>query len=350
MFSESMLVESVFAFLWALIMCSFAVPPIIFLSFRKKLLDIPTDDRRVHQDSTPRLGGLAIFASFVSAVTIFGDFSHKEYAIQQIFAGVILLFFAGVKDDIVPITPFKKFFVQLLATGIVVFIGGLRVTSLQGFMGVFELENIGMSYAFTFIMIIAITNAINLIDGLNGLAGSLVLLMSLVFGILFYIQDSPLCILAFSTAGAMIGFLKFNMLDGKIFMGDSGSLVIGFLMAVFSVTYLETDLSETSITPHLSIAILIIPLFDTLRVFITRIIQGRSPFSPDKNHIHHKLMDLGFSQFTTVLVLLLANLIIIIFVLQVPVFNINYFVLSLVLIAISVSLFMKFKDKQNQYK
>lgn len=347
MFSEPMLVECVFAFLWALIMCSFAVPPIIYLSFRKKILDVP-DDRRVHIDSTPRLGGLAIFASFASAVTIFGDFSQKHFAVQQIFAGVILLFFAGVKDDIVPITAFKKFFMQLLATGIVVFVGGLRVTSLHGFMGVYGLENIGMSYAFTFVTIIAITNAINLIDGLNGLAGSLVLLMSLVFGVLFYVQGSPMGVLAFATAGAMIGFLKFNMLDGKIFMGDSGSLVIGFLMAVFCVNYLESDLSELSKTPHLCIAILIVPLFDTLRVFITRIIQGRSPFSPDKNHIHHKLIDLGFSQIATVLILLLVNSVFIFLVMNLPLIDINYFIFSVIILAILLSVFFKFTDKKQE--
>lgn len=345
MFSETMLVESVFAFFWALILCSFAIPPIIFLSIRKRLLDEP-GERRVHVDSTSRLGGLAIFASFISAITIFGDFSRPEYAMQQILAGVILLFFAGVKDDIVPITAFKKFFVQLLATGVLVFVGGLRVSSLHGFMGIYGLENIGMSYAFTFVMIIAIVNAINLIDGLNGLAGSLVFVMSLVFGVFLNEINSPISVMCFATAGAMIGFLKFNMIDGKIFMGDSGSLVVGFLIAVFSVSYLESDLADHSKTPHLCIAILIVPLFDTLRVFITRLLQGRSPFSPDKNHIHHLLMRFGFSQTNTVFLLIGFNVSAIVLVYFLPILDLTYFVVGISVFAILVSLFFKLTDKE----
>ncbi len=345
MISESMSVESVFAFLWALVVCSFSMPPIIFLSFRKKLLDVP-DDRCVHIDSTPRLGGLAIFAGFMSAVMIFGDFIRPFFAMQHILAGVLLLFFAGLKDDIVPITPFKKFFVQILATGIVVFVGGLRVTSLHGFMGVIGLTNIGISYAFTFVMIIAITNAINLIDGLNGLAGSLVLLISIIFGVFFYNLDSPIAILCFALSGALIGFLKYNLIEGRIFMGDSGSLVIGFLVAVFCVSYLQSDLSETSKTPHLCIAIIVVPLFDTLRVFVTRIIQGRSPFSPDKNHIHHRLMQLGLSQLATVATLLLVNIAIVSFVYFLPKLDLTIYVSTLGILAISVSLVFRITEKK----
>lgn len=344
---ESLLLESIFATSWALIMSLFAIPPIISLSFRKNILDEP-DERRVHQGSTPRLGGLAIFVSFTSAITIFGDFSQTEYAIQQIFAGTLLLFFAGLKDDIVPITPFKKFFVQLIATGIVVFVGGVKVTSLHGFLGVIGLENEGMSYAVTFIMIIAITNAVNLIDGLNGLAGSLGLLIAFVFGLLFYEMNSPLAILAFALAGGLAGFLRYNFISGKIFMGDSGSLILGFLVAVFAVQYLESDLASTSKTAHLSIAILIIPLFDTLRVFVTRLLNGRSPFSPDKNHIHHKLLKNGCSQIKTVFILLGFNLSIVLLVYFFPRIKLDFFVFFLIFLAVSVSLRFRFLDKRKE--
>jgi UDP-GlcNAc:undecaprenyl-phosphate/decaprenyl-phosphate GlcNAc-1-phosphate transferase len=343
--SESIYIESIFAFFWALILCSFAVPPIIFLSFRKKLLDVPTDDRRIHFDSTPRLGGLALFAGFMSASMIFGDLTHKSFGIQQILAGVLLLFFAGVKDDIVPITPFKKFFVQIISTGIVVFVGDLRVTNLHGFMGVFGLENIGMSYAFTFVMIIAITNAINLIDGLNGLAGTLVLVISTVFGFLFYQLNSPLAMLYFALSGAIIGFLRYNLFDGRIFMGDSGSMVLGFMVAVACVSYIETDLSALSKTPHMCIAIVIVPMFDTLRVFVTRIIQGKSPFSPDKNHIHHRLMRMGLSQIQTVIALFLFNVSAISLVYFLPKIEITLFVCVVVTVAVIVSFVFKLTDK-----
>lgn len=301
----------------------------------------------MHHDSTPRLGGLAIFASFASALTIFGNFSRDGDALQQILAGCILLFFVGVKDDIAPVTAFKKFFVQVLATGIVVFLGDIRVTSLHGFLEVIGLTNIGLSYAFTFVTIIAVTNSINLIDGLNGLAGSLLVFISLLFGLLFYQMNSPLAILAFSMGGAVLGFLRYNFVEGKIFMGDSGSLVAGFVVAVLGIQFLESDLSESSMTPYLTISILVIPLFDTTRVFVIRMLQGKSPFTPDKNHIHHKLIRYGFSHITTVLILLLVNLFIVVYAYFLGgVIGINWFVLSIICLALSISVLFNYLDKK----
>lgn len=345
--SSSLLSESIFAFTWAVLLCMFAIPSIIYLSYRKRLLDEP-NNRTMHEDSTPRLGGLAIFASFASALTIFGDFSRTEDAIQQILAGCILLFFVGVKDDIAPVTAFKKFFVQVLATGIVVFLGDIRITSLHGFLEVIGLTNVGLSYAFTFVTIIAITNSINLIDGLNGLAGSLLVLISLIFGFLFYQINSALAILAFSMAGAVLGFLRYNFVQGKIFMGDSGSLVAGFVVAVLGVKFLESDLSESSVSPYLTISILVIPLFDTLRVFIIRMLQSKSPFTPDKNHIHHKLIRYGFSHITTVLILLLANLVVVGFAYFFGHrIGINGFVLSIICLALGASALFNYLDKKH---
>lgn len=191
-------------------------------------------------------------------------------------------------------------------------------------------------------MIIAITNSINLIDGLNGLAGSLIVLMSTAFGLLFYQEGSSLTILAFCLSGSLIGFLRYNFFEGKIFMGDSGSLVSGFVISVLTICFIESDISMDSKTPHMAIAILVIPLFDTIRVFIIRTLNGKSPFSPDKNHIHHRLLNLGFSQVSTVLALLGLNLIAIVTVLYSPRLNINLFVLSISTIAFVLSLIFKF--------
>ena len=338
---ESLLAETILAFLWAILISVFAIPSIIYLAYRKHLLDIP-DNRKVHEGSIPRLGGVAVFASLMSALTIFGDFSNPNESIQQILAGCVLLFFTGMKDDVAPISAFKKFFVQLLAAGIIIFIGDIRITNLHGFLEIYEIDNIGISYAFSLIMIIAITNSINLIDGLNGLAGSLIVLMSTAFGILFFQLNSSLTILAFCLSGALIGFLRYNFFGGKIFMGDSGSLVSGFVISVLAIYFIESDISLDSRTPHLAIAILVIPLFDTIRVFIIRTLKGRSPFSPDKNHIHHRLLDLGFSQVSTVMTLLGLNLIAILVVLYTERLNINLFVLSISLIAFILSLIFKF--------
>ena len=348
--SVSLLSESLFAFLWALLLSMFAIPSVIFLSFRKKLLDLP-DNRKVHEDGTPRLGGLAIFASFSSAITIFGDFSDKESAFQQILAGCILLFFVGLKDDISPITAFKKFFIQVLATGIVVFLGDIRITHFHGFLDVYLLQNDGISYAFTFVMIIAITNSINLIDGLNGLAGSIIVVVSVCFGFLFYDIHSSLTVLSFALTGAILGFLRYNFIQGKIFMGDSGSLVGGFISAILCVKFLESNVSEASMTPHVCIAIMVIPLFDTMRVFILRSIQGKSPFTPDKNHIHHKLLSYGLSHISTVLVLVFVNITLVIFALYVgPYININIYVGGLICLAIFVSFVLRILDKKHGIK
>lgn len=345
--SASLLSESLFAFLWALLLSIFAIPTVIFLSFRKKLLDLP-NNRTVHEDGTPRLGGLAIFAGFASAITIFGDFSNKQAAFQQIMAGCILLFFVGLKDDIAPITAFKKFFIQVLSAGIVVFLGDVRITHLHGFLDVFLLQNDGLSYAFTFMMIIAITNSINLIDGLNGLAGSIVVVVSVCFGFLFFNMNSTLTVMSFALTGAFIGFLRYNMFSGKIFMGDSGSLVGGFVISILCIQFLESDVADVSLpVAHVCISIMIIPLFDTLRVFVLRSIQGKSPFTPDKNHVHHKLLSYGCSQLVTVLILLFVNIALVVFALYFGEdIDLNIYVAGLAVFAIGVSFIFKFLDKK----
>lgn len=337
---------AVFAFFWAFLLSIFAIPSVIYLSFRKHLLDQP-NNRKVHKKSIPRLGGMAIFAGFTSAITIFGDFTDTDAALKEILAGCILLFFVGLKDDISPISAFKKFFIQILATGVVVFLGEVYVTNLHGFLGIYELKNLGISFAFTFIMIIGVTNAINLIDGLNGLAGSLIVLMCFFFSAFYYSVGSTLTVLALAIAGAFIGFLRYNFIKGKIFMGDSGSLVGGFVVAVLGVQYLESDISTVSITPQVCIAILVIPIFDTLRVFLIRIMKGRSPFSPDKNHIHHKMLSYGFSQVSVVVTLLGINVLLVLFAyFTAEYIDLNLYVLGYVIIAVAISFAFKYFDKR----
>ena len=288
-------------FLWSFLVSVFAVPSIIFVSYTKKLLDEP-NHRTIHESLTPRLGGLAIFAGFMSAITIFGNLS---YGVQQLLAGCLIMFFIGVKDDIVSVSAFKKFFVQLLAAGIVMVIGDVRITSFQGIFGIYNLDP-GTSYAFTFLVIIGITNAINLIDGMDGLAGSVGLIISLTFGVYFFFYENPYAFVALSLAGGVIGFLKYNIYKAKIFMGDTGSLLCGFIISVLAIQFVEMKMVESA--PALAIGILIIPVFDTLRVFTIRILNGRWPFHPDRNHIHHRLLAMGFSQVSSLLILVGLNI------------------------------------------
>ncbi|QNH64221.1 undecaprenyl/decaprenyl-phosphate alpha-N-acetylglucosaminyl 1-phosphate transferase [Hymenobacter sediminicola] len=297
----------------------FAVPSIIYIAHLKNMLDTP-NVRTVHESLTPRLGGVAVFAGFMSALTIFADLSN---GIQQLLAGCIVLFFVGLKDDLVSISVSKKFVGQLLATGIVMIMADVRLTSFQGILGIHELP-VGISYAFTFLVIVGITNAINLIDGLDGLAGSIVLIIVSTFGYYFMRYGGAsygnYVFVSVCLIGGMLGFLRYNFHRATIFMGDTGSLVCGFIVSVLTIQFIEMGLKVGqpfgSSAPSVAAGILFVPLFDTLRVFIVRMMAGRSPFAPDKNHVHHRILAMGFQQISTVMLLGLLNLVVILFVIN----------------------------------
>lgn len=331
-------------FSWSMIVSLFATPSIIYLAYKKKLLDAP-NDRTVHFNLTPRLGGLAIFAGFMSSLTIFGDFTHAELGVQQLLAGCIVIFFIGLKDDIVAVSAFKKFFVQILAVGIVMFVGDIRITNFHGFMGVFELRP-GLSYGLTFIVIIGLTNALNLIDGLDGLAGSISLIIVVTFGYYFFMFNSPYAYVCFALAGGLLGFLKYNFKNAKIFMGDTGSLVIGFIISVASIQFIEVLPIKNS--PAIVLGVLFVPVLDTLRVFTIRLLNGVSPFAPDKNHLHHRLIDFGIGQVGAVFCLLFLNLLVIVSVLFLKnSMSINQIVFILCAFAIIISLVLDFLPKKS---
>jgi len=298
------LLRNFLPFLWAFLISVFAIPSIIQVAHKKKLLDEP-NDRTVHELLTPRLGGLAIFAGFISALSIFGKI---DMGVQHLLAGCVMIFFIGLKDDITTVSVAKKFIVQVLASGIVMFMADIRITSLHGLFDIYSIEP-GISYILTFIVIIGITNAINLIDGLDGLAGSIISVCCFSFGIYFITTEDKYAMaysyVAFSLVGAVIGFLRYNIYKAKIFMGDTGSLVCGFIISVLAIKFIEMKMIPNS--PTVSVAILIIPIWDTVRIFTLRILTGKSPFIPDKNHIHHRLIDMGFTQIATVVILVLIN-------------------------------------------
>jgi UDP-GlcNAc:undecaprenyl-phosphate GlcNAc-1-phosphate transferase len=304
-------IASILCFLWAFMISVFAIPSITYVAHLKNLLDKP-NLRTVHSLLTPRLGGLAIFAGMVSALMLFGTINS---GVQHLLAGAIIIYYIGLKDDIVSVSAFKKFFVQILAAGIVVFMGDVRITSFQGILGIYDLP-MGLSYAFSFLVIIGLTNSINLIDGLDGLAGSIIVVILSTFGFYFYLYGGenfkPFAYVAFSLVGGMVGFLRYNFYRATIFMGDTGSLISGFVIAVLTIQFVEMKAIPTA--PSIGIAILFVPMFDTLRVFLLRIIKGVSPFAPDKNHIHHIFIDCGMSQVTTVVTLIIINIATIIFV------------------------------------
>ena len=298
------------AALWALLIALFAVPSIIYVAHLKHLFDAP-NERSVHKQPTPRLGGVAVLAGFLSALTIFAPLGN---GLQHLLAGCLLLFFVGLKDDLVSVSVTKKFVGQLLATGVVMLMADVRITSFQGILGIGTLP-VGLSYGFTFVAIVGITNAINLIDGLDGLAGTIVLIISSTFGYYFYRYGgegfSNYAYVAVCLMGGVLGFLRYNFHKANIFMGDTGSLVCGFIVSILAIQFIELGNVPSHVlgnaTPAVALGILFVPLFDTSRVFLLRMLAGKSPFTPDKNHIHHRVLALGFSQISTVLLLGLLN-------------------------------------------
>ena len=327
---------SILAFIWAFMISLFAMPSIIEMAHAKKLLDKP-NERTMHTKLTPRLGGLGIFAGFFSALTIFGNFQNSDLGVQMMLAGSVILFFVGLKDDIIPVSVFKKFFMQVLAASIVVFFGNIRIVSFYGFLDVFGLND-DISYAVTFFVIIGLTNAINLIDGLDGLAGSIVLFICLSFSVCFLFAGSPYVFVSVALAGALCGFLRYNFYQAKIFMGDTGSLLCGFVLSVLSVKAISLQLEPVNM-PAITLAVLIVPVVDTLRVFVLRTFNGKSPFSPDRNHLHHVLSSLGFESRIVVAILLLVN---ILFVSSVYFLGREYSINVLVIYIISLVFFTLF--------
>ncbi|OFY64727.1 MAG: hypothetical protein A3H98_07365 [Bacteroidetes bacterium RIFCSPLOWO2_02_FULL_36_8] len=286
----------------------YAIPPLITIALEKKLFDIP-NPYKVHVDPIPRLGGLAIFVGFMVSLFLLGNLGQ---GIQQIIAGCVIIFFIGLKDDLIPISALKKFLGQLLAAGIVMFMGNIRITSFQGFLGIYELDSLnpGLSYILTFVTIIGITNAINLIDGIDGLAGTLIFLFSVTFGLVFLFHNKPyLSIVAFALTGSVLAFLRFNIVNAKIFMGDTGSLLCGFLLSVLAIEFIE--LKHLGTNPMVAVSVLCLPLIDTIRVFSLRIYYGLSPFLPNRDHVYHRLLDAGFTHFFTTFLLSFFNLFVI---------------------------------------
>ncbi|WP_240410385.1 MraY family glycosyltransferase [Hymenobacter oligotrophus] len=331
------------AFLWAFLVALFAVPSVIYIAHLKNMLDLP-NKRTVHALLTPRLGGVAIFAGFMSALTIFADLGN---GIQQLLAGCIVLFFVGLKDDLVSISPAKKLVGQLLATGIVMFMADIRITSFQGIFGIHELPD-GISYAFTFLAIAGITNAINLIDGLDGLAGSIVLIIVSTFGYYFHRYGGSAfgnyVFVSVCVIGGMLGFLRYNFHKATIFMGDTGSLLCGFIVSVLTIQFIQMGLHTSqpfdAANPAVAVGILFVPLFDTLRVFTVRVLNGTSPFTPDKNHIHHRILAMGFQQISTVLLLALLNLVVILFVINFGYLGNTLLIAGLIAFSLLLSVFL----------
>lgn len=306
-----------FGFLTAFVVVLLTMPSLIKVARMKHLVDEPGEGRKLHLRSVPTIGGIIIFAAIIfsyalwfpgAAVigvkdTAFKDLYQAMGAAYQDFkfvlAAMVLLFFVGVKDDIVGFSPVKKLVGHMFVAYILVVMADIRITSLHGVFGIYDLPT-AASIGFSFFVYVVLVNAVNLIDGVDGLAAGIGLIAAVSYGLWLYLAgDIALCLLAAVLSGALAGFLIFNFHPARIFMGDSGSLIIGAILAVLAMRVVDHDTSRLPIqlrqipTPIFAMAVLAYPLTDTFRVFIVRMARGNSPFAADKNHIHHRLLGLG---------------------------------------------------------
>lgn len=312
--SQISLTQIILPFLVALTSTIVILPYVIRVAKEKKLFDIP-NERKIHTALIPRFGGLAIFFGLLVSILMFIDL-FNNYSFFYLFTSIIILFSIGIIDDVKGMRAMDKFYVQIFAAFIVAY-GGFRLESLYGLFGVYELP-IGVQYILTTLIIVGVTNAYNLIDGIDGLAGGIGLINFVVLGMIFlHLNNLSFAIISFVFAGSILGFLTFNFQPAKIFMGDAGSLIVGFSMITIGIYAINNNelVSNMRYVTNINIiigSIVFLPVMDTLRVFFLRLIHKKSPFTPDKNHIHHILLNQGLNHRSSSLMLYAANILIII--------------------------------------
>lgn len=289
----------------------FAFPPLIFAAKKKRLFDTPDSDRKFHMIKTPNLGGIVIFCVFAFVMSLFGT-DQLLPSWNYVLAASFILFATGIKDDIIGLDPVKKFLAQFIAAFLIAYFADIRIVDFNGFLGI-HIMPYWISIGFTVIGIMFVTNAFNLIDGIDGLAGGMGLLICTLFGIYFAaIEQAGYALMALSMAGTLVGFLWFNVQPARIFMGDTGSLLIGFISSILCIHFarlgnVHPEAISGSAGLVVAVGIIFIPVFDTFRVFINRIFNGKSPFRADRHHIHHVLIDMGLSHSQVCTILLTFN-------------------------------------------
>ena len=297
------IVTLIFAFIIAFIFTFASTPLVRRLAFKIKAVDVPRDGRRMHKKPIPRLGGLAIIFGFMVSVLCFGEPSRRTLAM---LGGALIIAAMGVVDDIKTLNAKPKFLIQIVAALVVVWFGDLRIDVLTNpnFFSdnPFWVLPDWLSIILTIVWIVFITNAVNFIDGLDGLAAwvSAIMSFSLVF-IAVRVGEYSVAVIGLSLMGACFGFLPYNFNPAKIFMGDTGSTFLGFILATLSIQGVFKSYAIISFAVPL--LILGLPLFDASFAMIRRIAHGKSPMSADRGHLHHRLIDMGFSQKQTVFIL-----------------------------------------------
>ena len=299
MIDNSLTLTSLFAFILALAISFACTPAVRMLAIKIKAVDVPKDNRRMHKVPIPRMGGLAIFAGFLVSVLFFVPLGTE---FRSILIGALILVVLGIIDDIVALKPKTKFAGQIIAA----LIPALSGVSIHGSVTPFvpgQYSTLGIfSIPLTVIWIVGITNAVNFIDGLDGLAcgvSAIATVTMFIIAVLF--GEIYIALMMAALAGACLGFLPYNMNPAKIFMGDTGSMFLGYILATVSIQGLFKFYAVISFA--VPFILLGLPIFDTGFAIVRRLLKGQSPLQADRGHVHHRLIDLGFDQKQSVAIL-----------------------------------------------
>lgn len=321
------IINSLFVFVLSVFCAGVLIPQILLISFRKRLFDVP-DERKIHQGVVPRLGGIAFKPVVLFAVVLslgisqtlgfgefLGDIVQESRPLAFGFCAILVLYLVGIADDLIGIRYRAKFIIQILC-GVMLIAGGLGITELYGILFIDTMPE-WIGYPLTVFAVVFIINAINLIDGIDGLASGLCGVAMLFYGVTFMLVHEYLyALFAFATLGVLVPFFYYNVFGDahkqkKIFMGDTGSLSIGIIICVLSLRMIyQFPVGATDIKSNpfiLAYSPLIVPCFDVVRVYLHRVRNGKNPFLPDKNHIHHKLLAIGLQQRTAMVTILAVS-------------------------------------------
>lgn len=302
----------------AFILTYIIIPTLLRMAKFKNLFD-KIDYRKVHTQSIPRIGGIAVFSGALISFLLFVNFSEYKSG-GAVIAALFILFLVGIKDDILVISPLTKLSGQIVAATIIVVFGNGGITNFQGVFGIYQLPVL-IGYVFSILVYIATINAINFIDGIDGLAASMGIISSIAFGVCFFLFNKDVyTVLSLSVIGSLFAFLRFNIFSkkNKIFLGDTGSMFIGFIVAYLAIIFCETniELKQTSDyfmypAPAFAIGVLIIPYFDMIRVVLIRLISKKRIYTPDNLHLHHIFLSFGLSHKVITLIYSLTSIILI---------------------------------------
>ncbi|HBG05064.1 MAG: hypothetical protein A2075_16530 [Geobacteraceae bacterium GWC2_58_44] len=288
-----------YIFLTALFASLIMVPFLQRLCIERKMLDLP-DERKVHLHAVPRLGGVAICMSFLCTLLLYLVLPR---GMCGILAGVLIIFATGLVDDIYGLSPLRKLFGEVCAVLTTMLIGNLYIRTLGDLFGLGEIVlPLWLAIPFTVVAIVGVVNAFNLIDGLDGLAGGISVISLVAFAVLaFQAGNVEVLILCVALLGAMLGFLKYNFFPARIFMGDAGSLVVGFVISFLALSLTQGGAGQ--VQPVVPLLVVGLPVADAVWVMASRLCAGQSPFAADRTHVHHKFLALGFEHCHTVIVI-----------------------------------------------